>query len=283
MMRIFKNRVVLASALFALLDLIRGFVIASPILIYLRIIYENTESSLRLWPLPSIDIILDFLLNRNDVFMFYVITAIILSIVFFFISSFFSGGIYRLLILERGSPESIGSGRDLLRRSAEIWTGFIKAGLFALGVYVIAIFLGMVFGGFFGRFGPFLRIVIMAIFLLLASTYLQILRIHIASTSDTSLKAALTETKEMISGAFGRLFVGNLSVSLAAFVAVMILWFVLKAVKSADWSINIMILAIILQQLMVFIVCLGQSIRINFNYSVIKKGAESALGGDELG
>jgi hypothetical protein len=87
----------------------------------------------------------------------------------------------------------------------------------------------------------------------------------------------------MISGSFGRLFVGNLSVSLAAFIAVMIIWFILKAVKSADWNIFIMALAIIIQQVMIFTVCLGQSIRINFNYSVIKKGAESALGGDELG
>jgi hypothetical protein len=283
MMKPFKNRVVLASALFGILDLIRGFVIASPILIYLRIIYENTDSSLRLWPLPSIDIVLDFLLNRNDVFIFYIITAIVLASVFFFIQSYFTGGIYRLLILERDHPDSIKSAGDLLKSSAEVWIGFIKVGLFALAVYGLAIFLGLVFGGFFGRFGSFLRIVILALFLLLASTYLQILKIHMASTSGNSLKAALGETRIMISGSFGRLFVGNLSVSLAAFIAVMIIWFILKAVKSADWNIFIMALAIIIQQVMIFTVCLGQSIRINFNYSVIKKGAESALGGDELG
>jgi|GEM_PF-3399606 len=282
-MRIFKNRVVLASALFGLLDFIQGFVIASPILIYLRIIYENTDSSLHLWPLPSIDVLSDFLLNHSDVFIFYIITASVLYLVFFFVKSFFSGGIYRLLILEEEDRRSIKSAGDFLKGSSEIWIGFLKVGIFAVLVYGLALFLGMIFGEFFGRLVGFLKIVIIALFLLLASSYLQILKIHIASSSDISLGTAIKETRGKISKGFMRILTGNISVSLVAFVVVLILWFILRALKSADWSIIIMIPTIVVQQLMVFTVCLGQSLRINFNYSIVKKGEENALGGDELG
>ncbi|UCC79825.1 MAG: hypothetical protein JSW64_00290 [Candidatus Zixiibacteriota bacterium] len=283
MMKFLKNRVLLASVLFGLLDFIQGFVIVSPILIYLRIIYENSESSLHLWPLPSLDIFSDFMINHDDLFIFYIITAAVLYILFFFVKSLFAGGIYRLIIFERQNPSFIGSAKDFLRSSSEIWIGFIKVGLFAVLVYGLVIFLGTVFGGFFGRFSDFLRTVIIALFLILGSTYLQILRIHMASTSDTSLRAALTETRGKISGGFLRILMGNISVSVVAFAAVFILWLILKALKSADWSVIIMILTIVVQQLLVFTVCLGQSLRINFNYSVIKRGEENALGGDELG
>ncbi len=283
MMRLLKNRVMLASALFGLLDFMQGFVIVSPILIYLRIIYENTESSLNLWPLPSLDIFADFMINHNDLFIFYIITAAVLYILFFFIKSLFKGGIYRLIIFERQNPSVIRSAKDFLRSSSEIWIGFIKVGLFAVLVYALAIFLGTVFGGFFGRFSNFLRTVIIALFFLLGSTYLQILKIYMASTSDTSLKAALRETRGKISDGFLRILIGNISVSVVAFVIVLVLWFILKALKSSDWNIIIMILSIVVQQLLVFTVCLGQSLRINFNYSIIKKGDGNALGGDELG
>lgn len=283
MMKFLKNRVMLGSALFGLLDLVQGFVIVSPILIYLRIIYENSESSLHLWPLPSLDIFLDFMINHNDIFIFYIITGAVLYILFFFAKSLFMGGIYRIIIFERQSPPSTRSVKDFLRSSSEIWTGFIKVGLFAVLVYALAIFLGAVFGGFIGRFSGFLKVVIIALFLLLGSTYLQILRIYIASTSNTSLRAALMETRGKISDGFLRILMGNLSVSLVAFVAVLVLWFILKALKSSDWSVIIMILTIAVQQLLVFVICLGQSLRINFNYSVIKKGDTDALGGNELG
>jgi hypothetical protein len=55
-------------------------------------------------------------------------------------------------------------------------------------------------------------------------------------------------------------------------VVVLIFWFILKAIKSSDWSLVLMIITIIIQQIMVFTICLAQSLRINFNYSVIKKG-----------
>lgn len=283
MMKFLKNRVMLASALFGLLDFLQGFVIVSPILIYLRIIYENTESSLHLWPLPSLDIFLDFMINHNDIFIFYIITGAVLYILFFFAKSLFTGGIYRIIIFGRQNPSFIRSAKDFLRSSSEIWTGFIKVGLFAVLVYALAVFLGAVFGGFIGRFSGFLKTVIIALFLLLGSTYLQILRIYMASTSNTSLRAALMETRGKISEGFLRILMGNLSVSLVAFVAVLVLWFILKALRSSDWSIFIMILTIAVQQLLVFVICLGQSLRINFNYSVIKKGDTDALGGDELG
>jgi len=283
MKKFLKNRVVLASALFGLLDFIQGFVIASPILIYLRIIYENTDSSLRLWPLPSIDVISDFLINHNDVFIFYIIAASVLYLVFFFVKSYFAGGIYRLLIFGRDDPSSVKSAGDFLKSSSEIWIGFLKVGMFAILIYGLALFLGIIFGNFFGRFGGFIKFVIIALFLLLGSTYLQILKIYIASTSDISLKAALKDTRERISKAFMRILIGNISVSLAVFAAVLILWFILKVLKSSEWSVILMILTIIVQQLMVLSVCLGQSLRINFNYSIIKKGGENALGGVELG
>jgi hypothetical protein len=274
---------VLASALFGLLNFIQGFVIASPILIYLRIIYENTDSSLHLWPLPSVDVLSDFLLNHSDVFIFYIITASVLYLVLFFFKSFFSGGVYRLLILEEGDRRFIKSAGDFLKGSSEIWIGFIKVGIFAVLIHGLCLFLGITFGEFFGRLSGFLRIVIIALFLLLGSTYIQILKIHMASSSDISLKAAMKETRGKISQGFMRILIGNISVSLVAFVVVLVFWFILKVLKSAEWNAIIMILTIVVQQLMVFTVCLGQSLRINFNYSIIKKGGENALGGDELG
>ncbi|UCE67690.1 MAG: hypothetical protein JSU85_06700 [Candidatus Zixiibacteriota bacterium] len=283
MMKFLKNRVVFASALFGLLDFMQGFVIASPILIYLRIIYENTESSLHLWPLPSFEIFSDFMINHNDLFVLYIITAAVLYILFFIIKSFFTGGIYRLIIYGRQNPLIIKTAKDFLKSSSEIWIGFLKVGIFGVLIYGLALFLGMIFGDFFGRFSGFLKFVIIALFLLLGSTYLQILKIYIASTSDISLKAAMKETRGKISKAFMRILIGNISVSAAAFAAVLILWFILKALKSSEWSVILMILTIAVQQLMVFAVCLGQSLRINFNYSVIKEGGENALGGDELG
>jgi hypothetical protein len=283
MMKFLKNRVVLGSALFGILDLLEGFVVASPILIYLRIIYENTESSLRLWPLPDLDLVMDFMLNHNDLIIFYVITVSVLYILFFILKSYFTGGIYRLIIFQKEEPESIGSGRDFLRKSSEIWTGFIKVGLFAIPVYVLAFFLSSIFGGFAGKFSGFLRIIVFVLIFLAGSTYLQILRLHISSTSDTSLKAALAETRDAISKGLLRIFIGNVSVSIVVFVGALIFWFILKALKSTNWNIIIMILTILVQQIMVLTVCLGQTLRINFNYSVIKKGEDNALGGDELG
>jgi len=272
MSRIFKNRIVLASALFGLLDLIQGFVIASPILVYLRILYERTGSSLRLWPLPSADIISDFLINHNDVFIFYIITAVVLYFLFFFLKAFFAGGIYRLIIIDRQHSAAIRTTSDFLKSSTQIWIGFLKTGLFSVVIYGLALFLGLVFGDFLGRFWGFLRLALPALFFFLGSTYLQILKVHIASTTDNSLKAALTETRERISGALLRIIIGNGSVTLAAFVVVVILWIILKALKSSDWSVMLMIVTIIVQQIMVFAICLAQSLRINFNYSVIRKG-----------
>lgn len=272
MIRIFKNRIAVGSALLGLLDLIQGFVIASPILIYLRILYENTDSALRLWPLPSAEIVTDFMINHNDVFIFYIITAVVLYILFFFIKSFFIGGIYRLIIIDRQGSDSIKTSSDFLRVSSQLWTGILKVEIFSGVIYILAVFLGLVFGGFLGRFWGFLRLALPALFIFLGSTYLQILRVHMAFTFDNSLKNALRETRERISGALLRIIIGNASVSLAALLAVLILWFVLKAIKSSEWGLILMILAILVQQMMVLVVCLAQALRINFNFSVIKKG-----------
>jgi len=272
MIKILKNRIALGSALFGLLNLLQGFVIASPILIYLRILYENTDSALHLWPLPSAEIVTDFIINHNDVFIFYIITAVVLYIIFFFIKSFFIGGIYRLIIIDRQDPDSIRSGSDFLKISSQLWTGFLKVEIFSGVIYVLAVFLGLVFGGFLGRFWSFLRLASPALFIFLGSTYLQILKIHIAFTFDNSLKAALGETRERIAGALPRIIIGNASVAIAALLVVLILWFVLKAIKSSEWSVILMILAILVQQMMVLAVCLAQALRINFNFSVVKKG-----------
>lgn len=272
MIRIFKNRIVLASILFGILDLLQGFVIASPILIYLRILYEKTDSSLHLWPLPSAEVMADFLINHNDVFIFYIITAAVLYFLFFFMKEFFAGGIYKLIITEKEDPDAIVTISDFLKSSSQTWIGFLKVGLFSAVIYGLALFLGLIFGGFLGRFGGFFRVALPAFFLFLGSTYLQILRIHIASSMDNSLKAALSETRERISGTLLRIIIGNASVTLAAFMAVLIFWFILKALKSSEWSVILTVISIIVQQVTVFIVCLAQALKINFNYSVIKKG-----------
>jgi len=272
MIKIFKNRIAVGSALFGILDLIQGFVIASPILIYLRILYENTDSALHLWPLPSAEIVTDFMINHNDVFIFYIITAVVLYILFFFMKSFFIGGIYRLIIIERQDSNSIKTASDFLKISSQLWAGFLKAELFSVAIYGLAIFLGLVFGDFLGRLWGFLRLASPALFIFLGSTYLQILKVHMAFALDNSLKAALRETRERIAGALVRIIIGNASVFLAAVLILKILWFVLKAIKSSEWSVVLMILAILVQQMMALVVCLAQALRINFNFSVIKKG-----------
>jgi hypothetical protein len=197
----------MASALFGLLDFLQGFVIASPLLIYLRMLYENTDSSLRLWPLPSADVVSDFMINHNEIFIFYIITAAVLYFLFFFLKTFFAGGIYRLIIFDKDDPSAIKTVSDFLKSSSQIWTGFLKTGLFAVLIYGLALFLGLVFGDFLGRFWSFLKLALPGLFLFLGSTYLQILKIHIASSSDNSLKTALRETRERISGVLLRIII----------------------------------------------------------------------------
>jgi hypothetical protein len=197
--------------------------------------------------------------------------------------TFFAGGIYRLIICDKDDPSAIKTVSDFLKNSSQIWPGFLKTGLFSVLIYGLALFLGLVFGDFLGRFWSFLRLALPALFLFLGSIYLQILKIHIAWSMDNSLKTALRETRERISGVLLRIIMGNASVALAAFVMILIFWFILKAIKSSDWSVILMIFTIVIQQIMVFTICLAQTLRINFNYSVIKKGEENALGGDELG
>ncbi len=272
MMRIFKNRILLASTLFGALDFLQGFIIASPLLIFLRIIFENSGSSLMLWPLPSLEVVSDFLINYPEILGFYAIAAVILYLVFFVLKSFFAAGIYRIIILQQGEEGSISSLKQFVKKSAEIWTGFLKAGIFGLVVYGLALFLGMIFGNIAGRFGMFFRLAVIASFLLLGSTYIQIIKIYIASTSDTSLKNAIKSTKEKIAGSLLRIVIGNFSVAGAAFGAVLLLWFILRTIKGGEWSLIYMVLAIIIQQLIILAICFGQSLRINFNYSFIKRG-----------
>lgn len=185
---------------------------------------------------------------------------------------FFAGGIYKMIITDKEDPSAINSVSGFLKSSAQIWIGYLKVGLFSAVVYGLALFLGLIFGQFLGGLGVFFRLALPVLFIFLGSTYLQILRIHMASSMDNALKKALGETREIISGALLRIIIGNGSVTLAAFMAILIFWFMLKAVKSSEWSVILMIITIIIQQIMVLIVCLAQALRINFNYSIIKKG-----------
>lgn len=272
MMSVFKNRIVLASVLFVLLNFLQGFVIASPLLIFLRIMFENSGSARELWPLPSLEVVSDFLINYPEIIGFYAITAVILYLVFFMLKSFFTAGIYKLIIFRRGETGSINSLKDFIKRSAEIWTGFLKAGLFGFFIFGFSLVLGMIFGDLLGMLGTFFKAAIIAAFLLLGSTYIQIIKIYMAATSDTSLKNAIKNTKEKISSSLIRIVIGNISVVLAALVIFFILWFMLRFIKSNDWSLIYLALAIIVQQLMIFVICFCQSLRINFNYSFLRKG-----------
>ncbi len=284
MRKILKNKILIASFLFTFLDLLQGFLVLAPFFIFLRTFLEKSGAALKLWPFMSVDVLGDIVINNSGAIGMFLISAVVIYVVYIPLKTLAAGAIYGLIIFRnddgRISPANAG---DFLRLSTDVWIGFIKVAVFGVIVYLVALFLGISFGEIFGRFSKLLRLAVVFIFLLAGSTLLQILRINIISSGDISLRTGFKSILRIVPGSLVRLLIGNISVAAAGLAVVLILFIGLKGIKNMDWNPARVLVSIVLQQMIVFVVCLGQSIRINFNYSVMKRGEDDALGRAELG
>ncbi len=272
MKKILKSKIIVASLLFVLLDIIGGLLIMAPLLVFLRVHFEYTGSAFKLWPVISPEVLSDILVNDYQALVMFFIAAVVIYVAYFPLKVFVTAGIYKIIISEKESGEEIDSARTFFIRSAEIWIGFVKTDIFGILIYIVALFLGIVFGGILGRLGLFWRAVTILLFFLLGSTYIQILKIAVAGNKDTSLRSVIRYTRSRIAGSFLRLALGNVAVVLIGFLIVLGLWSLLLWTRSYDWNIVTASLSVILQQGMIFFICLAQVLRINFNHSVIRKG-----------
>jgi hypothetical protein len=273
MRNILKNRLVVAALIFLLVDVIGGLLIMAPLLIFLRVHFEYSGSALKLWPVISPEVISDLLINQGQAVAMFLIAAIIIYIAYFPLKMLLSAGVYRIIVFgDSGSEGGIDSVRKFLAGAAVSWIGFVKIEIFGIVVYAVAIFMGIVIGGFLGSLISFLGPLAVLLLLLTASTYIQILKIAVVVKDDTSLKNSIRSTREGIAASLLRLLVGNVAVALAGFLAILILWYLLKWMRSYEWNIISAFVSILLQQGLVFSICLAQVVRINFNYSVMGKG-----------
>jgi hypothetical protein len=286
MMKVFKNRFVLASLLFLALDLAGGFLILAPFLVSVRNVLEKSSLSRELWPIASPNIIADILINQSQMLATAAIAGATIYIVFMLLKTLFSGGIYRIII-EGYAADSFGYSQNSLANfivnSANMWPGFLKIALFSLLVYGVAIFLGLTLSRVLAVLGSFWQTVVFLFVILIGSTYIQILKLRVSSARDNSLVRALQTTRAPLAGDAVRIIVGNLSVTLAGIFIGLLLWLVIKWLRGYEWNVALAAATVILEQLIVFVFCMVQAIRINFNYSIIKKGAQNAVGGTELG
>lgn len=273
MMNIFKNRIVTASLIFLLADVIGGLLIMAPLLIFLRVVFEYSGSALKLWPVVEPEIISDLFINQGQALAMFLIAAVVIYAAYFPLKTFLGAGVYGIVLFNKGrSGREINSVRTFLTGAAAAWLGFIKIGIFGIIAYAVAIFLGMIIGGLLGHLISFLGPVTVILFLLMASTYVQILKIAVVVKGGTSLRDAIRDTRENIASSFLRLLTGNIAVAVAGLLVAIVLWTLLKWVRSYDWNVISAFLSILLQQGMIFSICLAQVLRINFNYSVLGKG-----------
>ncbi len=272
MKKILKSKIVVSSLLFVLLDMIGGLLIMAPLLVFLRIHLEYSSSALKLWPVISPEVLSDILINDYQALVMFFIAAIVIYLAYFPLKVFVTAGIYNIIISNRESGEAIDSTRTFLTRSAGVWVGFVKADILAIPIYMVALFIGVVFGGIMGRLGSFWRPAIILLLLLLGSTYIQVLKIAVTENKDTSLRSVIRFTRDRIRGSLLRLVLGNVSVALIGLLFVLGFWSLLLWTRSYDWNIVTASISVILQQGMIFSICLAQVLRINFNHSVIKKG-----------
>ncbi len=284
-MNILKNRLFAATLMFLLLDLAGSFLILAPLLVILRSRLEHSGEALRLWPVIKALTFTDILLNDAQMIATFIIAAIVIFFLFMLLRTFFSGGIYGIIILERetATPDEASPFKNFLTRSAEIWPGFIKVSLFSILVYFIVAFIGAIVSRIVSGLGFFWQAVIFLFFMMVGSTYIQVLKAEMVATGNTSLAHAVSSTRREVARALARLVAGNLSVVIVGAVAAWILWLILGWIRGYAWNIGLTVLSIILEQGIVLVICLMQVIRINYNSSIIKRGTQDVVGGAELG
>ena len=273
MKNILKDRLVVASLIFLLVDVVGGLLIMAPFLVFLRTRFEYSESALKLWPVISPEVISDLLINDGQAVAMFLIAAVVIYIAYFPLRMLLNAGVYRIIVSYDGQNErAIDSVRTFLTGAASSWIGFIKIEIFGIIAYVVAIFLGVMIGGLLGKLISFLGPLTVIVLLLMASTYLQILKIAVVVQNDTSLRNSIRFTRESVAESFLRLLLGNVAVAVAGFLVMIILWTLLRWVRSYDWNVISAFLSILLQQGLILAICLAQVLRINFNYSVMGKG-----------
>jgi hypothetical protein len=287
MKKFLQNKIVVGSLMFLLMDLAGGFLIMAPFLISVRNIYERSGAARELWPAPSAAILIDILVNHAQMLATAAIAAFTIYLLFMVLRTFFLGGIYRVIIegpvFMRGGDERRSGFQEFLARCAQSWAGFAKVAVAAVAIYTVAGFLGLAVGRVAASLGQLWMIAALLFVMLIASTFLQVLKISVAISGDNSVVNAIRGTRQTLAKTVPRLVLGNLSVVIIGALVCLGLWLVIKSVRGAEWNAARATITIILEQLIVLVVCLMQALRINFNHSVIRKGAQDAVGGTELG
>jgi hypothetical protein len=283
MMKILGNRILLSTVLLFLLNVAGGLILLAPILVFLRNELGSSASTLLLWPAVSPSVVVDFLLNYRQALAVFAASAMVIYILYFLLRILFMGGVYHLVIFKDAADRAIDSPSAFISRSTDAWPGFLKVALLAVVVYGIALFLGVSFGRLLGVLPTFWRLCIVAIFALIGSTFLQILRAKMISENSFSLRKAIRATRPLVAGSALRLIAGNISVAAVGISVAFVLWSINKGIRGNNWNFGVALLSFILQQTIVFTICLMQVVRINFNQSVIRKGAINVMGRTELG
>ena len=271
MRKILKSRILAAALLSTLLHIIGGLLVMAPFLVFLRINLEHSGSAFKLWPVISPEVIGDLLINNLQALTLYLIAAVVIYIAYFPLKTLLTAGIYCMIVSKNGETVTL-SMSDYLKNAILLWPGFVKVAIFGVPVYLISLFLGQIFGGMLGHIGSFLHPATILIFLLLSSTYLQILKVRMVTLNDSSLRKSMKATRNQIAASLGRIIIGNVSVGVVGLGIVFLFWLLLKRVRAFDWNLFSASGSIVLQQLIVFVVCLAQVLRINYNYSILKKG-----------
>lgn len=272
MRKLLKSKIVLSTLLFTLLHIVAGLLVLAPLLVYMRVIFENTGSALKLWPMPSIDVIADMLINNTHALILYIIAAFVIHAAFMPMRVLLSAGIYDFIISGESETEGSGVFINHLKSAVAVWTGFIKIEFFSLPVYLAAFIIGLSLGSILDGIAGFFRPLTLILMLFFGSTYLQLLRIWMIGQGTSSLRKSITDTRRMIAESLGRILLGNFSVLVAGFIAILLPWWLLKITRAADWSLMTASISLLLQQLIVLLAALAQVLRINYNHSIIRKG-----------
>jgi hypothetical protein len=285
MKNILKNKLFAASLMFLLLNLAGAFVVMAPLLVLLRNRFDRSLMAESLWPVISPLALADTLINDTQMLATFVVAAIVILALYMLLRTFFSGGIYGIIIFDKQDEQVTGVSpmREFLGRSSAVWPGFIKASLFSIVVYLIAVFIGAIIGRLAVPLGVFMQVAVVVFFLMLASTYIQILKAGLVLDGDSSLTSAMRTTRPIIAQSIWRLVTGNLAVVVVGILLAFILWKILVVIRGFGWNAVTAGLSILLEQMIVFVICLMQVVRINFNNSIIKRGKDDVVGGTKLG
>ncbi len=273
MIKFLKSRLLTAALLLTLLEIVGGLLLMAPLLVFMRLRLEHSGLALELWPLISPKILADLLINHSQVLIICLAAAAVIYLAYFPLKTLFAAAIYNMITVNNaGSSLVTKSLSEHIRRAVAIWPGFLKTAVFGMLIYLLAFFIGLMFGGILGRVWDFFRPLAVLLMLLTASTYLQILKLRMVRCGESSLRDSIRETRSEIAGAFGRIMIGNFAVFAAAVIIVMIPWSILKWVRSFEWNYLTASISIVLQQLIIILICLAQTLRINFNQSLFGKG-----------